>query len=32
MKQAHELAAGYGGACSERYENDLHCPLWIENK
>ena len=28
----HELAAGYGGAGLEQDENNLHCPLCIENK
>jgi hypothetical protein len=32
MKQAHELAAGYGGAGLEQDENNPHCPLCIENK
>ena len=32
MKQAHELAALYGGAGLEQDENNLHCPLCIENK
>jgi hypothetical protein len=32
MKQAHELAAGYGGAGLEQDENNLHCQLCIENK
>jgi hypothetical protein len=32
MKQAHELAAVYGGAGLEQDENNLHCPLCIENK
>jgi hypothetical protein len=32
MKQAHELAAGYGGAGLEQDENNLHCPLCTDNK
>jgi hypothetical protein len=32
MKQAHELAAGYGGAGLEQDDNNLHCPLCVENK
>jgi hypothetical protein len=32
LKQAHELAAGYGGASLEQDENNLHCPLCAENK
>jgi len=32
MKQAHELAAVYGGAGLEQDENNLHCPLCAEKK
>jgi hypothetical protein len=32
MKQAHELDAVYGGAGLVEDENNLHCPLCIENK
>ena len=32
LRQAHELAAGYGRAGIEQDENNLHCPLCTENK
>jgi hypothetical protein len=32
MKQAYELAAGYGGAGLDQDESNLHFPLCTENK
>jgi hypothetical protein len=32
MTRVHELAATYGGVGLEQDENNLHCPLCIENK
>ena len=32
MTRTHELAAAYGGAGLDQDENNLHCPLCIENK
>ena len=32
MTRVHELAAVYGGVGLEQDENNLHCPLCIENK
>ncbi len=29
---AHELAAVYGGVGLDQEENNLHCPLCVENK